>query len=295
LPTFADQLLGSDVTKIVLNRDGKEWVINKEKNGEKDFVWKIAKPDAFAGRKVSPDAVRRITSELASLRAEKLIAEKPAESELDSLYGLKSPQTSATLTVTKDGKSEDWTYSFGKDTNDSKDRVYAKMSRSDLVFSVNKNTIGGLQADLRDLTVFAFDAAKVKGVKITTWSEDNGAPLTLDLEHKGPGEWVAKAGPQNISGNKLESILFQLGHLKAEHFATPKAGTDPALDVNKKALKFEIALENEKEPLELIVGADDPDHSGTLFASSSTLKGEVFDVQKEMFEAARKPGYYRKP
>jgi hypothetical protein len=294
LPTFAQAMKMDDVSKIVLNREGKEWVLNKEKVGEKESVWKFAKPDAFAGRKANANAVERLIAELASLRAEKLIAEKPPESELDTLYGLKSPQTSATLTVTKDGKSEDWTYSFGKDTNDSKDRVYAKMSRSDLVFSVNKNTIGGLQADLRDPTVFAFDAAKAKGVKITTWSEDSGAPLTLDLERKGPAEWVAKSGPQNIDSGKVESILFQLGQLKAQNFVTPKAGTDPALDVNKKALKFEITVEGEKDPLELIIGADDPDHPESLFAKSSSLKDEIFDVQKSMFDPAKKPGYYRK-
>ena len=149
------------------------------------------------------------------------------------------------------------------------------------------------KADFRDLTVFHFDMAKVKGAKITVWSNDLGGPITLTLERKGDNDWVKKDGPITPDGTKVENFIRTLSHLSATKFVTPKQNVDTGLDVEKKALKVEVAVGD--ETLDLLVGNEDPDNKGSLFASSSKLKGDVFLVTEAMFkEAKASPAYFRK-
>ena len=82
------------------------------------------------------------------------------------------------------------------------------MSKSDLVFLVPKLMVDHLaNAELRDLTVFNFDMNKVKGAKITVWSNDLGSPVTLDLERKGDKDWAKKDGPITPDGTKVENFI----------------------------------------------------------------------------------------
>src|ERR1041385_3386678 len=106
----------------------------------------------MAGRTANDAAVGDILHQLASLRAEKVVDEKPSDSNLDAVYGLKHPETRATVTVKKDDKTEDWVYTFGRQ-DEKKNGVYAMVSKSDLVFLVPKATVDHLaSAELRDLT-----------------------------------------------------------------------------------------------------------------------------------------------
>jgi hypothetical protein len=295
LASFSDAFgTMSNVTKLKLVRGGQTWELTKEKAGDKE-VWKVVQPQALAGRSASDASVNDVLRTLAGLRAEKMVAEKPNEGDLDQLYGLKKPETTATVTVKeeKGDKTEDWVYTFGKQS-DTKMGVYAELNKTDLVFLVPKATADHLAAvDLRDLTVFNFDMSKVKGAKITVWSNDLGGPITLTLERKGDNDWVKKEGPITPDGPKLESFIRTLSHLTATKFVTPKQNVDAGLDVDKKALKVEITVGD--ETLDLLVGNEDPDNKGMLFASSSKQKGDVFLVPEAMFKEAKAgPAYFRK-
>jgi hypothetical protein len=294
LPTFAGSPFepAKDVTKLTLVRGGQTWEVVKEKAGDKE-VWKIVQPQALAGRGANEPSIGDVLRDLANLRAEKMVAEKPSEGDLDQLYGLKKPETTATVTVKKDDKSEDWVYTFGKQS-DTKMGVYAKLNKNDLVFLVPKTVADHLAAaDLRDLTVLNFDMKQVKGAKITVWSNDLGGPITLTLERKGDNDWAKKDGPITPDGPKVENFIRTLSHLQASKFVTPKQNADTGLDVEKKALKVEVTVGD--ETLDLLVGNEDPDNKGLLFASSSKQKGDVFLVLEAMFkEAKASPAYFRK-
>jgi hypothetical protein len=302
LPTFSEGIdAGKDVTKVVLDRGGQTWELAKEKEGEKS-VWKFLQPEGMKGRTADEFAVSSLLRDLGTLRADKLIAEKPSESDLD-FFGLKTPQTKATVTVTKDGKSEDWVYTFGREEEvalpGEKDKakvVYGKTDRRDVVFAVRGSRLSGLQGDLRDPTVFNFDVAKVKGVKITGWQALTGVAITLDLERKGDKQWEAKAPPGfNVDADAVDSFVRTLSHLRAERFVKPKVGVDTGLDVGKGALQIEVTVEGEEKPLVLTVGAEDPDNKMSYFARSSRQEGDVFLVPKFGFEKAReKPAFFAK-
>ncbi len=303
LPTFSDNTLDAakEVTKLALQRGGQTWEVTKE-TADNKTTWKFAQPQAMAGRTANELAVNDILRDLAGMRADKIVAEKPSEGDLDQLYGLKSPETKATVTVKKGDKTEEWVYSFGKQT-DTKMGVYTRLNKSDLVFLVPKATVDRLgSAELRDLTVFNFDMKQVKGAKITVWSNDLGGPIALDFERKGDNDWAKKDGPVTPDGAKVENFIRALSHLRASKFVTPKPNADTGLDVNKKGLKVEITTEG--GALELLVGNEDADDKGPdgkplLLASSNKLPGDVFLLPEtvqgvSLKEAKAGPAYFRK-
>ncbi len=298
LPSFASGPFDAakDVTKLSLLRNGQPWEVTAEKAGEKT-IWKFVQPQAMAGRTANDAAVASILGDLSGMRAEKVVDEKPSESNLDAVYGLKNPQAKATVTVKKDDKTDDWVFTFGKQ-DEKKNGVYAMVNKSELVYLVPKATVDRLtSAELRDLTVFKFDPKKVQSAKVTVWSNDLGGPIVSDLERKGDNDWAKKDGPINPDGTKMDNLMRALSNLRASKIVTPKEGADTGLDVNKKALKLEINVEG--GPVELTVGNEDPDNKGLLFASSNKMAGEVFLLPQnvggiDLKAVKESPSWFRK-
>jgi hypothetical protein len=292
LPSFG---FGADLTKVVLNRGGDTYEIEKVKDEKTPASWKLKQPKELAGQTAETGKVERLIGDLRDLKPEKLIAEKATESELDK-YGLKSPAVKATLTEEKaDKKTEDHTYLFGKETDD-KSGIYAKQGERDLVFVVRKNLLDALQGDFRDPTVLQFDPAKVKALKLVGWPEFSGSPFTLDLERKSAQEWTVK-NPANfeLDSSKVETFLNGLNQLKAQRFVGPRSSAKPEykLELKEGALEVTITIDGEKEPATLTVGGLSGNEG--YFAVSNKFPGEVILVPKERFENAKsKPAYFRK-
>jgi hypothetical protein len=278
-----------NVTKVELDRDGTTYVLARKKGAE---GWTFEKPADMAGRSAGPEAVRGILNALNRLRATKLVAEKAGPATLDKDYGLSKPVLKAVVTVSKDGKDTAHEYDFGKDED--KDHVYAKQGTRDMIFTVDKGALAALRGELQDPTVFSFDVAKVKAVKVTGWKELLGSPLTLEFERKSATEWNAKNPPKfPLDRSKLERFLDELSRLRAvgfvAHHATPKP--EQGLDADQGALVVEITVEGEKAPLKLTVGKADGEKG--YFATSDRLKGDVFDVPKATFDGPKsKPAYF---
>jgi hypothetical protein len=288
LPRFAEEGSGAvqNVTKFVLNRGGQSWELAREKTGDK-AVWKFVQPKTLAGRMASELNVDEAIRDLAGLQPSKLVAEKPPETDLDQLYGLKSPALKATVTVSREGKSEDWVYAFGKETDD-KAGLFGKQSQRDLVFVVPKDRIKALEADLRDPTVLSFELAKVKAVKLSGWKESAGRVDTLEVEHKGDKQWQVRIPAGfNVNPDVLEGFFKTLTTLRAERFVVPKPGAKTGLDVNEGALQVEITVDGTAKPLALTIGAEDPDSKGFYFARSSRFESDLFLLPKAHYEKAK--------
>src|SRR5262249_813470 len=112
------QLPGDDtVTKGVLAPEGENYEIDR-KEGQTPPAWTIQQPADFKGRSAESSKMSSILGSLRFLSAEKFVAEKPSESELNK-YGLKSPAYKVTVTTKdKEGKTEEHAYLFGKETDD---------------------------------------------------------------------------------------------------------------------------------------------------------------------------------
>jgi hypothetical protein len=277
-----------EVTKLILERNGQTYEMEKEKDKPD---WKITQPKEWAGRSANQVTISGIIGDLQHLRAEKLITEK-ATPEQEQQYGLKTPRLKATLTAMgADKKPEEHVYLFGDEVKDDKGNVtgvYAKEAKNSLVFTVPKSDVDPLQGELRDPTVFHFDAAKAKGLKVTGWTSTLGSPITLALERKG-GTWTVQASPVQVTldQNKVEDFVNALSHLRADKFLDPKGEPKPEkMDVKDDALQIEVTVEGEKDPYLLTVGGEAPDKEH-YFASSNRLPNEYILVGKKPFDEAR--------
>jgi hypothetical protein len=292
LPSFSDQ---ADVEDIVLDRGGEVFELVKEKKDDQSPpVWKLKKPESLAGRSADADQVRRVLATVRSLRPVKLVAEGAAD--LDK-YGLKAPQVKATVKIkAADNKTEDWVYLFGKEADD-KSGVYAKQEKHDLVFVVPDDTLTTLRGELQDPTIFRFESAKVKEIKVTGWKQLQGFLITLDLERKGPNEWTVKAPPGfDLDNGQADQFIQYLSHLRAERFIVRQKGPQPQhkLGDQDAALRIEITVEGEKAPLTLTIGALD-EKEKAYYAQASTVPGDVFLVSQPNFEQVLAgPKYFSK-
>src|SRR5262249_32599493 len=146
--------------------------------------------------------------------------------------------------------------------------------------------------------IFRIDPAKVKALKIVGWKDQALKPATLELILKGPKEWSAKEpADYTVDSAKVEEFITQQLYLiRADKFLTQKGAPTPEqkLDVQADALSIEIAVDGEKEPYTLLIGALDKDGK-SYFATSNKAPGTVFLLFKEKFEKVRSgPGYFRK-
>jgi hypothetical protein len=288
LPSFG---LTSDVTKVVLTRANETYEIDKD--AKTPETWKLVQPKDQSGRTADAGKVTHLLDSLHGLQAERFVAEKPSDSDLER-FGLKASASKAVVTTTKDKKTEERVYQFGKETDD-KTGYYARESGVEPVFVVSKFVVDSLQGDLRESVVYRFDMAKVKGARLTGWQDIIGNPFTLDLERKTSQPWVVKAPPNyNLDSGKIEAFLAGLTNLRAERFLgkiTPNP--EYKLELRDGALEIVLTLDGEKEPYLLTIGG--PSGTDGYYARSNKLPGEVFVVARAPFEQARsKPAYFQK-
>ncbi|HEY7313077.1 MAG TPA: DUF4340 domain-containing protein [Gemmataceae bacterium] len=299
LPSFNSDrfdLAMKNVTKLTLTRDGTTYEISRDKP---ESPWKIEKPADYAGRTADRRAVEDILRNLNTLRAVMIVDDKaPSDAKLTE-WGLKDPRLKAAVTVTKDGKTTTYEYAFGKEASD-KTGTYLRTSQQDMVSIVPDLAVKTLERELLDPTVFKFDASKVKEVKLTGWIElqkkllgKNAPQKVLAFKRQGGGWESVPKDSFKLDANRLEDFLKSLSNLQAVKFVAHKAKPTDAhgLDVAKDdALKIELTLEGEKEPLTLTVGKPDGDN---YFAISNKLSGDIFDVRKNIFEKAKAaPAYF---
>lgn len=296
LPKFSEGDPTKDATKLVLVRDGVTTELVKDpKASSPEAAWKIEKPADLAGRTADAAAVDRILRTLNALRTTKLVSEKAEPEVVDREFGLKTPSLKATVTVTKDGKPASYEYDFGKEVD--KVRVYARQGvRPNLVFEAEKADLTPLGKDLQDPTVFRFDPAKAKGVKLTGWKDVAGTPVTLDFERKDATSWAAKSpAGYNVSSEKVNRLVSELSSLRAVKFAgkaTPKEREADALSPDKGGLAIAVTVEGQKEPFALTVGNADADKTA-YFATANRTGEALFTVRKDFFEKPKeKPAYF---
>ena len=92
-----------------------------------------------------------------------------------------------------------------------------------------------------------------------------------------------------LSASQAESLLKSLAEVRAEKVIVYKMGpktSEYKLTPANEALTIEIAVDGEKEPVTLVLGAD-ADGGKSYYAQSNKTPGDVFLVPKERFEKFR--------
>jgi hypothetical protein len=106
------------------------------------------------------------------------------------------------------------------------------------------------------------------------------------MERKGTNNWSMKGDNKfKLSAPQAESFLSGLTYVRAEKFVVFKSGPKPEhkLTPAEGALRIEITVDGEKEPVTLSIGAPDGDGK-SYYAQSNKLPGDVFLLPKEKFE-----------
>ena len=147
---YVDPTLPSFVTaavqKLTFNRGAEMFTVEHQ---EAAPPWIIRQPADRADRSADLGNVEMILSELATLRAVRLWAEKPSDRELER-YGLQPARIKAVVTTKEGDKTQEMTYSFGAETDD-KSGIYARQSGRDLVFVIRKELVTALESsELQD-------------------------------------------------------------------------------------------------------------------------------------------------
>lgn len=259
--------LEETITKIVLQHQDLTFELEKNDDKSAPPVWTVVQPAYFKGRTGDPGNISRLITALRHLNADKFVAEKPSDAELEAKYGLKLMPLKITLTTKEKDKAEDHVFLFGKATED-KSGVYAKLGKSDLVFTIQAHVPKLLEFHmpfekglvfnfpshiLLDPTVFKFDPAKVRGLKLGGWGDTAIPPL--DLERK-DGQWTDKNRKDfPLDGGKVDSLLSGLAGLRAQKFLSGAAKPEHKVTLKDGAMEIAITFEGDKEPTyTLIVG-----------------------------------------
>jgi hypothetical protein len=292
LPSFTEQ-----PTRLTITRAGQTFVLEK---GEKSY-WTFKEPKEFAGRRANGEAIGLILGDLQHLTAERYVAENPPESDLHPLYDLKPPVVEVKFSVPgkEKDKTEDFVYPFGKETDDKKGFVFAKMSKSNLVFTVAKNVVDNLQKDLRDPAIFALEPSEVKKLKLVFWLEATRTSYPMEMERKEGGVWSVTTPSDftDFDEGKAEAFVKLVSGLKAEKTLTAAEAPKPEqakFDVKAGALQVEITLAGQEKPVQLTIGAEVDKKS--FYVKSSLTGDEVFLIPLAPFDQIKgKPSYFKKP
>ncbi len=267
------------VTKITLLRDGETYeLVRKE-----DKSWSVQQPATFQGRTADSGKIAQLLATLRNLMADKFVAEKPSDADLEAKFGLKSPPYKVTLTTTNKEKTEDHVFLFGKETGD-KDLRYAKRGDGDLVFQVGAFALGPIKGELLDTTVFKFDPAKVRVVKLTGWHNVDPDIPPLEVERK-DGQWTAKNRTNfPLDGAKVDSLLAALANLRAQKFLPGAAKPEHKLSLKEGALEIAITFEGDAAPSYLLTVG--PHHAADKghYATTNKLATTALLLPEEPFK-----------
>jgi hypothetical protein len=223
---FRERNLASFVTadKVVVTRNGKDATFVKAAG-----VWKMQEPLAADAE---DEALRELHDSLARLRAEEIVAEKPADLKQ---YGLDKPErwrlysgdrevlnllVGAREKVGEPGKLKD---GF---------RSYAKLEKGDLVVLLDMALTSKLAVAYRKRALWEpLDVAQATTIEFDTPDGPGSFKLT-----KGPLGWIDPVNPaERISSETVTDFLDAFAGLKAERFVEHAAadggkiyGLDPA-------------------------------------------------------------------
>jgi hypothetical protein len=271
-----------DATRLKLVRSDGTFEVEKD---AKKNEWTLQIAGEKGTRKADAGQVGGVLQRLAALTVKKWVKRTTDKKELEG-FGLLKPALVAEVTLKKkdDAKPTIITYEFGKESETDKPAVYARQAGSDLVFLAPEGDFKALQtAELRDRTIYDFDASKVKEIELTIRKDVTLKPVFA--RDKSPGSWVVKSGlvEFTLDPARVEEFVKTLSKLQAERFVSFKGATaEQGLAPDKAALVVKLIMDDGKTTHTLTVGAKDKE--GDYYAMADTHPGTVFLLGRGRFD-----------
>lgn len=237
---FRDRLLVKvpPPAKVVVERGVRKVTFTKI-----DGDWKMTEPIEADAERTELDEFLR---SLAELRADKLIAEKPADLKP---YGLDRPRARWQL-FSADAKQPSLTLLIGGKDKDGKDkdgkRVFAKLADADLVFVLDDKLSGQALAEYRSRKVWpALDSFQIE--KLTFGYEKTQFTL-----QKMGGDWQVAGKPDlKIKADAIRDTLDALARLKADQWIVDKNADPKDFGVDPPLLSLDIETSSGKRTLKI--------------------------------------------
>jgi hypothetical protein len=234
--TFRDRTIArfGDADRLRLERGPRTAVFSKV-----DGTWKLAEP--LQGE-AEQDQLDDFLNSLARLRADALVAEKPAAADLKK-YGLDRPEARWRL---QSGDKEVLNLLVGNPEAKGT-RRYAKLSGGDLVFLLDPRLSAKVLDEYRPRTVWtpALDAVQIESLNYRY----NRQPFLLE---KGEGGWQAIGKPDaKINTATVEDTLGALAGLKLSRYAVDKGANLALFGLDKPQLVLEVATRSGKRVLHI--------------------------------------------
>jgi hypothetical protein len=267
---FRDRTLPhlDDADRITLQRGSRKAVFARL-----DGVWKMTEP---VEAEAEHAAVEDFLKALAKLRADELVAEKPARLKR---YGLTKPEATWRF---YSGDKAVMTLVVGDPEKDKKEdspgvRHYARLAGSDLVFLLDSDLTSKALAEYRNRKVWTLDAAQVEEVRYRY-------PRRSFVLRKVDDKWQVVGQPDaTVNADKIRDTLDALAGLKAERYVADKAAGLALYGLKRPELAMEVKTRSGKQVLH--VGRQ---QGGTKRYYSRVVEGDTSSVFVMSEDAASK-------
>jgi hypothetical protein len=254
-------------------------------------AWKFTSPESMKGRVVDADRVLSLLSQLTAINVQRVVADRPKEDLLNRLEV--SPTAARQKVVLKLKDQPDLTLFFGGDAGPNKQFIYLKANDSNMVYEADRSAFEALQkVDLQSTIIHRLEKPKIDRLVLKGWQGTIGELKSIELVRQ-DGKWTLKMGGSfELDPAKVDAFLNELTEPKAERFVVQKTGPLPEhqLEFAKNALEIEMDVQGGQK-IKMMIS---PAKEGKVYATSSTMPGDVF-VLPDRFAAIRdKPTAFRK-
>jgi hypothetical protein len=237
-------------------------------------TWTIAKPTAMAA---DQDAVNMLTGSIATLNADRLIDEHPANL---ADFGLSMPTEEVDVTV-KGGKTTKLL--LGSDTP-ANTGVYAKIDSDPKVYtvpSVLKASFDKTVNDLRDKRLLTFNQDKLTAVSVTAKGQ------TYEFGKNAQGDWqITKPKPMRADSLQVDDLIRKLKDAKMD-LTSPKSDEKEASAQFASGEKVGSASTTDNAGTQTIEIHKSKDKDGGYYAKSSAVAG-IYKLAGELGDAMNK-------
>lgn len=247
-------LTEADITKVEIRHREAE-TTRIERDGAN---WKITSPALLPSDK---DAIQSLLSAVATVNADKVVEEKPADL---AVFGLKDPNSVLTITL-KDGKTR--RLSLGDDAPVG-GGTYVSVDGDARVFtlaSFSKSNIDKLAVDLRDKRILTFENDKLTRIELAAKGP------ALEFSRNAQNEWaLIRPAPGRADNWQVEELLRKMHDLKLDPLLTSDQKADLVKQFNSAAPLAAITVtgSNGAQKLEVRKTKDDK-----YYARSSAVEG----------------------
>ncbi len=281
------------VTKLELQRDGATFTVENKKANDKskEETWQLVEPEDPVKIGLDEQKVQEVLTKLKSLSVKNWVEKVSKDTNLKP-FNLQPPPLTVTLTLKKDkqGKeTETRVFKFGEKEG-KKPGAYALVSTTDIVFLTNPDTVKFLKdVELRDHTIFDFDADKVREVTLygKQWDDKLLTSIKLNLKRESAKDAWSVSPKLTFTFSQIRANQFvqKLANLDCQRFVELKGGLTAPYKYESKyiALNIELKLEDD-ETYTLKIGKKDEKEEG-FYAEASSLPGIVILLPEAEFGA----------